>query len=472
MKTEEPLENIKIFVVEDDKWYREFLAYNLSLIPEYEVKTFEKGKDALTQLFENPDIITLDLNLPDINGVEVLEKIKEYDPNIEVIVISGMDSVEVAMEMLRHGAYDYLVKTDDLRDKMLHVIGNIRKSNVLKEKVTHLQQEVGKKYEYDKVLIGQSDAIKKTYALIEKAVQTDINVSVTGETGTGKELVAKAIHYHSKRRNAPFVPVNISAIPKDLLESELFGHEKGSFTGATNKRIGRFEQAHGGTIFLDEIAEMDQHVQVKLLRVLQEKEISRVGGNKLLKIDCRVVVATNKNMQDEVKKGNFREDLYYRLLGLNIHLPPLRERNTDVIILSKHFIEQFSKENNLSPKTISKEAQKKILNYTYPGNVRELKSVMDLAMVMADNDEITADDIVFSEISTPVMIPEEEMTLKNYVKKIINSYLKKYNNDVMMVARKLDIGKSTIYRMLQEDKGGKKRSRSSVEEDSEKEYFS
>jgi two-component system, NtrC family, response regulator AtoC len=471
MKTEQPLENIKIFVVEDDKWYREFLDYNLSLIPEYEVVNFEKGRDALTNLFENPDIITLDLNLPDINGVEVLEKIKEYDPNIEVVVISGMDSVETAMEMLRHGAYDYLVKTDDLRDKLLHVIGNIRKSNVLKEKVTHLQQEVGKKYEYDKVIIGQSDAIKKTYSLIEKAVQTDINVSVTGETGTGKELVAKAIHYHSKRRNAPFVPVNISAIPKDLLESELFGHEKGSFTGATNKRIGRFEQAHGGTIFLDEIAEMDPHVQVKLLRVLQEKEISRVGGDKLIKIDCRVVVATNKNMQDEVKKGNFREDLYYRLLGLNIHLPPLRERNTDIIILSKHFIEQFSKENNLSAKNISKEAQKKLLGYSFPGNVRELKSVMDLAMVMADADEITAEDIVFSEISTPVMIPEEEMTLRNYVRKIINSYLKKYSNDVMLVARKLDIGKSTIYRMLQEEKG-KKRSHSNVEEDSEKEYFS
>jgi two-component system, NtrC family, response regulator AtoC len=452
MNVEETQGNLKIFVVEDDKWYREFLAYNLTLVPEYEVKTFETGKDALAHLFEKPDIITLDLKLPDIKGIDVLTKIKEFDPAIDVVIISGQDKLETAMELLKHGAYDYLVKTDDLRDKLLHVIGNIGKSNELKEKIVHLEQEVGKKYDLSNIIIGQSEPIKKIFALIEKASQTDINVSVTGETGTGKELVAKAIHYNSKRRNGPLVAVNLSAVPKELVESELFGHEKGSFTGAATKRIGRFEQAGGGTIFLDEVADMELHMQVKLLRVLQEKEISRVGSNQTLKIDCRVVVATNKNLQDEVKQGRFREDLYFRLLGLNIQLPPLRQRGSDIIILAKYFIEAFAKENNLKPKIISKDAQKKLLNYSYPGNVRELKSIMELAVVMSETDEINVEDIVFSELSTPIKVSEEETTLRNYIKKLIKSYLDKYNNDVMLVARKLDIGKSTIYRMLQEEK--------------------
>jgi two-component system, NtrC family, response regulator AtoC len=456
MEIESTERNLKIFVVEDDKWYREFLAYNLTLVPEYEAKTFETGKDALAQLYERPDIVTLDLNLPDMKGAEVLEKIKEFDPSIEVIIISGQDDLELAVELLRLGAYDYLVKTDDLRDKLLHVIGNIGKKNVLKEKITHLEQEVGKKYDLSNIIIGQSEPIKKVFHLIEKASNTDINVSITGETGTGKELVAKAIHYNSKRRNGPLVAVNLSAVPKELVESELFGHEKGSFTGAATKRIGRFEQAHGGTIFLDEVADMELHMQVKLLRVLQEKEVSRVGSNKTLKIDCRVVVATNKNLQEEVKKGNFREDLYFRLLGLNIMLPPLRLRGADILLLSKHFINVFSKENGLQPKVLNKEAQKKLLNYSFPGNVRELKSIIELAVVMSEGEEILQEDIVYSELQTPVQVSEEETTLRNYIKRLIKTYLDKYNNDVMLVARKLDIGKSTIYRMLQEEKSRKR----------------
>ncbi|HET6245926.1 MAG: sigma-54-dependent Fis family transcriptional regulator [Bacteroidetes bacterium] len=448
----ETSENLKIFVVEDDKWYREFLSYNLLLVPEYEVKMFENGKDSLMHLYERPDIITLDLTLPDLHGTEVLKKIKEFDPYIEVIVVSGQDKLEVAVEMLKQGAYDYLVKTDDLREKLLHVVNNIRKKNRLKEKITHLEQEVSKKYEFGNIIIGQSPAIKAVFRMIEKAVQTDINISITGETGTGKELVAKAVHYNSKRRNGPLVAVNLSAVPKELVESELFGHEKGSFTGAATKRIGRFEQANGGTIFLDEVTDMQPHLQVKLLRVLQEREISRVGSNATVKVDCRIIAASNKSLQEEVKKGNFREDLYYRLLGLNIHLPPLRERGTDILLLAKHFLEHFAKDNNLELKALSKEAQKKLLNYSFPGNVRELKSVVELAAVLSDSDTISPDDLVFSEMSTPVFVPEQETTLRNYIKKLIRSYLEKYNNDVLLVARKLDIGKSTIYRMLQEEK--------------------
>jgi two-component system, NtrC family, response regulator AtoC len=444
---------LKIFVVEDDQWYREFLQYHLSLNQDYEVRAFETGKDCIQNLTEMPDIITVDYRLPDMDGRELIEKIKGVHEEIEVVVISEQDEVGTAIELLNAGAYDYIVKTKDIRDKLVNTINNISKSRDLKKQVNRLQREVGKKYDFQNMIIGQSEPMKNIYALLEKAVKTDITVSITGETGTGKELIAKALHFNSKRKNAPFVPVNIAAVPKDLVESELFGHEKGSYTGAANKRIGRFEEADGGTIFLDEVADIELHMQVKLLRVLQEKEFCRVGSNKILKTNCRVVVATNKNLMEEVKKGRFREDLYYRLLGLNIHLPPLRERGKDILLLSKHFINDFVKENELEPKQLSQDAQKKLLGYNFPGNVRELRSMMELSVILSTGETIEANDITFQSVDI-IRSPEEdgETTLRNYIRRLIKQYLKKYNNDVMAVASKLDIGKSTIYRMLQEEK--------------------
>jgi DNA-binding NtrC family response regulator len=247
--------------------------------------------------------------------------------------------------------------------------------------------------------------------------------------------------------------VNVAAIPSELIESELFGHEKGSFTGAASRRIGRFEEADGGTLFLDEIGEMQMNMQAKLLRVLQEKEIVRIGSNKPLKIDCRIIAATNKNLKEEVKKGNFREDLYYRLLGLQIELPPLRDRAGDILILAQHFIEIFCNENELPVKKLSAQSQQKLMNYHYPGNVRELKSVIELAVTLSDKDEIEPSNLVLDQSDPLSSVSYDNLTLREYELKIIKATLSKYNNDIKIAAEKLNIGISTIYRMLKEEKG-------------------
>ncbi|MCJ7936264.1 MAG: sigma-54 dependent transcriptional regulator [Chryseobacterium sp.] len=299
-------------------------------------------------------------------------------------------------------------------------------------------------------MIGQSDAIKEVFKKISKAVKTNINISITGETGTGKEVVAKTIHYNSDRKNKPFVAINMAAIPKDLIESEFFGHEKGAFTGATARNTGKFEQADGGTIFLDEIAELDINLQSKLLRALQEREVTRIGGTQKIKFDARLIIATHKNLAEEVKKGNFREDLYYRIVGLPIELPPLRERDQDILVLAKHFIKLFAKENNMEAPVLSSEAINKLMKYPFPGNVRELKSVVDLACVMTDHDEIQADDIHFNPIGNKEdLFISAGKTLKQFTTEIILYHLKKNNNDIMKTAQILDIGKSTIYNLLQ-----------------------
>jgi two-component system, NtrC family, response regulator AtoC len=287
------------------------------------------------------------------------------------------------------------------------------------------------------------------FNMMEKAARTNITVSIAGETGTGKELVAKSIHYNSTRKNQPFVAVNLAAIPKDLLESELFGHEKGAFTGAVARRIGKFEEASKGTFFLDEIGEMDINMQAKLLRALQEKEITRVGSNEIVKIDVRIIVATHRNLVEMVKDGTFREDLYYRLLGLPINLPPLRERENDVLIIAKHFMQTFCKENGLPNKNFSTEAKKKLMGHAFPGNVRELKSVIELACVMSEANSIEAEHLNVSAQNVMSDLMMKDMTLKEFTNKMIQYYLDKYNYDVLKVARKLDVGKSTIYRMIQ-----------------------
>lgn len=443
-----------IFVVEDDEWYRELLAYNLELNPDYEISKFETAGECLKNLNQHPKVITLDYKLPDMEGAEVLKKIKEYNPDIEVIVISEQENIETAVQLLRLGAYDYITKANDIRDRLLNLVNNIRKNSSLKTRISTLQQEVEQKYDFEKSIIGQSPAIKKVFSLIEKAIKTNITVTITGETGTGKELVAKAIHFNSKRKQNPFVPVNMAAIPSELIESELFGHEKGAFTGANIRRIGKFEEAHEGTLFLDEIGEMDITFQAKLLRALQEKEVIRIGSNKIVKTDSRIIVATNRNLLEEVKAGNFREDLYYRLFGLPIELPPLRERGKDIIVLAKFFIDNFCRENDMESFTFTPSAQKKLLSYHYPGNIRELKSIVELAAVMANDQEIDEDVITFSTYDALPDALSEELTLREYTNRIIDIYLKKYDDNIKLVAEKLDIGVSTIYRMMKERKEG------------------
>jgi two-component system, NtrC family, response regulator AtoC len=442
----------KIFVVEDSEWYNRLIVHTLSLNPDFEIKSFFNGKDFLNCLFESPDIVTLDYRLPDYTGLDVLKRIREENSDVQVILISEQEDIDTVVSLLKMGAYDYISKSEDIKDRLLNTVKNIRNGIGLKREITDLRREVQKKYSFRESILGESPAIKTVYDRIDKALSTNITVIVSGETGTGKELVAKAIHYNSKRKDKSFVTVNVAAIPSELIESELFGHEKGAFTGASYRRIGRFEEADGGTLFLDEIGEMELNLQAKLLRVLQEKEIIRIGSNKPVKTDCRIVVATNKNLKEEVKKGNFREDLYYRLLGLPIELPPLRDRGNDILILARYFIGKFCDENNIQLKKLSVQSQKKLMSYPFPGNVRELKSVIELAVTLSANDEIEPADLVVDRGDPLSDVTGDNLTLREYEIKIIKATLKKNNNDIRLVAEKLDIGISTIYRILKEEK--------------------
>jgi DNA-binding NtrC family response regulator len=442
------MNSFKIFIVEDDPLYGEMLKYHLSLNPDNEVVKFETGADCLKNLYQNPSLISLDYSLPDMSGFDVIKKVREFNPEIPIVIVSGQEDVATAVRLLKDGAYDYFVKDEDTKERLWNTLKNIKERLELKEEINVLKEEIGKKYEFKRIIKGNSAAIKQIFQLIEKATYTNITVSLYGETGTGKELVAKAIHYNSSRVKYTFVPINVTAIPSELIESEFFGHEKGAFTGANSRKIGKFEMANKGTIFLDEIGEMDLNMQAKLLRVIQEKELYRVGGNKPVKFDARVIVATNRNLAKEVQKGNFREDLYYRLLGLPIEIPPLRFRGSDILILAKYFVDEFCKENKMSKLEISAKAQEKLMKYPFPGNVRELKAVMELACVMTNSDMIEEDHISFNSTNAKSDFLLEEDSLEGYVRKIIKFYLQKYNNNVMVVAKKLDIGKSTIYRML------------------------
>lgn len=443
------MSQLKIFLVEDDAWFGESLKYHLSLNPDYQVALFKTANECLNNLHLKPDIIGIDFGLPDLSGDLLLKKILDVNKNIPVIVISGQEDISVAVNFLKSGARDYIIKDDYTKDMLWNSILKIRETLELKKEVEELKGQLEQKFSFEKSIIGQSDVLKSTFVLVEKAIKSNINVSVTGETGTGKEVIAKAIHYNSDRKKKPFVAVNMAAIPTELIESELFGYEKGAFTGAQNRRIGKFEEANGGTLFLDEIAELDLTLQSKILRALQEREIVRVGGNERIKFDARLITATHKNLADEVKQGKFREDLFYRIIGLPIDLPPLRDRGKDSLILAKFFADEYSKENKLKAISISNTAKDKLLKYNYPGNIRELKSIIELACVMCDGVEITENDIQFNNIKSDDLFRAQEKTLKEYTNDIISFFLKKYNNDVLEVAKKLDIGKSTIYNLIQ-----------------------
>lgn len=439
---------VKIFIVEDDPWYGELLKYHLSLNPDYEVSLFATAKELLTQMHLNPHVVCIDFDLPDMKGDQLLEKIRVVNNLMSVIVISGQEDISVAVNLLKAGARDYIVKDDNTKELLWNAILKIRENQELRHEVEELKERLEQKYNFEKAIIGQSAPIRKTFSLIEKAIKTNVNVSITGETGTGKEVVAQTIHYNSDRKKKPFVAVNMAAISKELAESELFGHEKGAFTGAITQKAGKFEEAQGGTLFLDEIAELDLSLQSKILRVLQEREVVRVGGKDKIKLDIRLITATHKNLAVEVKDKNFREDLYYRIIGLPIELPPLRERGNDVLILAKHFIDAFAKENKNKPQVLSEDAKEKLLKYNYPGNVRELKSIIDLSCVMCDGATIVDEDITFTNIKGDGEFTSIEKTMREYTSDIISFFLKKHNNNVVEVAKRLDIGKSSIYNMI------------------------
>jgi two-component system, NtrC family, response regulator AtoC len=444
----------RIFIVEDDPWYGELLKYHLSLNPDYDVALFTTGKDCLANLHTRPDAVCIDYSLPDMKGDDLLNRIHSVNKKIPVVVISGQDEIPVVLQLLKAGATDYIVKDENAKDLLWKALIVIRERKDLVAEVEELKEQIERKFSFEKTIIGKSSKVRDTFSLIEKAATTNINVSISGETGTGKEVYAKAIHYNSDRRKGPFVAVNMAAIPKELIESELFGFEKGAFTGAMTRRIGKFEEANKGTIFLDEIAELDASMQAKLLRVLQEREVTRIGGNENVKIDARLITATHRDIGSLVKSGEFREDLFYRIIGLPIALPPLRERGADVLILAKYFIDDYASVNKSQKLKLSEGAKTRLMKYNYPGNIRELKAIIDLACVMANGDEIVETDISFPSVTRADEFTVVEKTMQEYNWDIIRFYLGKYQNNVLLVADKLQIGKSTIYNLLKRAQPG------------------
>lgn len=442
----------EIIVIEDDPVFARMLRHRLTMDPDFAVDICQTGEEALAQLNPKYHAITLDINLPDISGLDLMRKIRKKLPETPILVISGQEDLSVAIDIFREGAYDYIYKDDHVLERLWQSIHNATQQAEMKQELQILREEVAEKYNIKRELKGASQEMQSVFSLVEKTLQSSINVLVTGETGTGKELVARAIHFNSKRKSKPFVAVNVAAIPKELIESELFGHEKGSFTGAHTTRIGLLEEAKGGTLFLDEIGEMELPMQAKLLRVLQEMEVTRVGSNKKIALDFRLVVATHKNLKEEIKLGNFREDLYYRLLGVTIELPPLRLRGRDILLLANYFIAQFAANNKLAPKELSSSAKKALLQYPYPGNVRELKAMMDTGFVLSDSSIIETQDIPFSDDPELHLNYNSGMSLEEYNLGIIQQALVRNKYNVLEAAKQLEIGKSTIYRFIKEGK--------------------
>lgn len=398
-------------------------------------------------LYQKPDVISVDYGLPDMTGATLLSKIQSVNSNIPVVIISGQEDISTAVDLLKKGARDYIVKDENTKDLLWRSIINIRENSALKQEVETLKVQLEEKFQFDSI-IGNSKAMQAVYKLLKKAVKSNINVSITGETGTGKEVIAKAIHYNSDRSKQPFIPVNMAAIPENLLESELFGHEKGAFTGAIARKPGKFELAKEGTLFLDEIAEMDLGLQSKILRAIQEREFTRVGGTETIQFKARLLTATHRDLEEQIREGKFREDLYYRIMGLPIALPSLKDRGEDVLLLANFFIKQYAKENKIGALKLNRSGKEKLLRYHFPGNVRELKAVIELACVMTDSKGINAEDIRFSGLNNRPSFIYGEKTLREYTLEIVKHYLEKYDNNVVQVAKKLGVGKSTIYNML------------------------
>ena len=388
---------LRIFLVEDDADYAELLRYQLRRADHPEVETFTTGEAAVAALDQAPDLVFLDVGLPGQNGLETLRQMKAARPELPVVIVSAQTDVSVAFEAMRLGAYDYVTKGHDDTVKVRTLAGHVAERAALSREVQALRAQLPARDGLEH-LIGESRAMAGIYRIIRKTLRGDLTVAIQGESGTGKELVAKAIHYNSGRKNGPFVVVNCAAIPRDLMESEFFGHEKGSFTGAHARKIGKFEQADGGTIFLDEIGELDLDLQAKLLRALQNREITRVGGNETIYFDARVLCATNQDVPQMVQEGRFREDLYYRLFQFPVQLPPLRERDQDLLLLSHHFMKLYMAQYpEFKGKRLSSEARKAILEYSWPGNVRELKSAIERAILIADADDISVSDLMLHD---------------------------------------------------------------------------
>ncbi|MCO6500581.1 MAG: sigma-54-dependent Fis family transcriptional regulator [Vicingus serpentipes] len=388
---------IKILMVDDDELFSLMISEALQLLNNVDFRLLTTAEEFFKALDDQPDVAIIDYNLPDKNGVEILTELKKQNNSIIPIVLSGQEDFKVVVEAYKKGAHRYIMKNENAAIELIQNIRELSKTLAIKKELEALRENVIEQNHSYKNIIGDSDAIKKVFRLMQKVENIDMPVLITGNNGTGKELIAQALHYNSDRKRKPFVAVNVAAIPEDLIETELFGHEKGAFTGANGKRIGKFEEANKGTLFLDEIGEMDINLQTKLLRVLQERKITRLGGNTTIDLTCRVITASNKNLWKEVQAGNFREDLYFRLQGFIINVPSLKERGNDIVILAQHFMKTFCEKQRIEEKRISSGAIQKMMSYSWPGNVRELKSMIERAVLISDEPKILSEDLVFLE---------------------------------------------------------------------------
>ncbi len=407
-----------ILIVDDDKNMREVL--NLKLEAEgYQVSSTGKAEDAVAMVERGVfDLALVDLKLAGKQtGIDLMERMHQIAPEMAVIILTAYGTIDTAVEAMKRGAYSYLTKPFNRQELLLQIKNGLEKSSLFRE-VRRLKSLVGEKYGFDNI-VGKSRRMQEVMEQVSRAAETDSNVCIHGESGTGKELIAKSLHLLSSRKDNPFVAVNCAAIPEGLHESELFGHEKGAFTGAVKTKKGFFAQANGGTIFLDEISEMTESMQVKLLRVLQEKHFHPLGGEKSTAVDVRILTATNKNLEEEVKNGRFREDLFYRIYVIPIYLPPLRDRKEDIPLLVDHFIKTFDKKMKKNIKGISTQALQKLMAYSWPGNVRELENTIEYAAAMTDREIIDADHI----LQTKAAEQNKPMPLKDAKKEFERTYI-------------------------------------------------
>jgi len=441
-----------VLVVDDDPGVRE--SFRLTLEDHYDVIDVPDGPDALDAVrASHVDLVLLDIRLPEMDGIEVLERLKAIDEGIEVILVTAVKTVRTAVAAMKLGAFDYLTKPFE-EDELLAVIARALEKRALEREVTFLRGELARARDFDEI-VGQHPAMQKIYRLIAQVARTTTTVLITGESGTGKELVARAIHRQGPRRDRSFVAVNPAAIAESLIESELFGHERGAFTGAHQRKLGRFELAQGGTLFLDEIATLKEELQIKLLRVLQEREIERVGGTHPIKIDVRIIAATNADLKDAVARGAFREDLYYRLNVVSIDVPPLAQRADDVPLLVEHFVHRYSRECNKPVDGLSPEVLSALRDYEWPGNVRELQNVIERAVVLAEGPVIQ-----LSDLPLDVLLPKhrerirtaDHLPLKNateeFERQIVLRVLERVGGNQSEAARILGLHRNTINRIV------------------------
>ncbi len=452
------MSNELILIVDDEESVRKSLA-DVMRDEGYEVMTASSGKEGIDALAETqPALALLDIAMPEMDGIETLRRFKEIRPDLPVIMVTGHGTIEIAVKTTKMGAYDFLVKPPELQHLTLVVKHGIEESR-LREENASLKQSIERRYE----IVGESADDQTLKQQIARAGPTNGWVLIHGESGTGKELVARAIHRASKRANGPFVEVNCAAIPQELIESELFGHERGSFTGATGMKRGKFELADGGTIFLDEIADMSMATQAKVLRVLEGQEFQRVGGTKTLKADVRVIAASNKKLAEEIKRGSFREDLYYRLNVIPLEVPPLRERQDDIPRLVRHFLKEFSVEYGQKTKVIDEDALALFVRYPWPGNVRELRNSIERLMIMVPRTSLSVSDVPPPiNASVAGRIPQEcpagmrtrphDATLKDaraeFEREFISQKLKEHGGNVSKTADAIGVERSNLHRKI------------------------